>query len=169
MILDHLREQRRCLYRHTFLRVGDVLLGGQCSPVSDLFRPFLGSRATKSCGRVRRSRPGSCPPAWPGRGPGRPRRRARARRSPARCWATPKLQVTVTTSPSRPRNERSARAVRTRSARLAPPAASVPGQEEQELLAAPAAGEVGVADGRAQDGGELAEDVVADGVPVARR
>src|SRR3954452_15276908 len=28
VILDHLRERRRCLYRHTFLRVGDVLLSG---------------------------------------------------------------------------------------------------------------------------------------------
>ena len=41
------------------------------------------------------------------------------------------------------------------------------GQEEQELLPAPAAGEVGVADGRAEYGREAAENVVSDRMTVA--
>ena len=39
-------------------------------------------------------------------------------------------------------------------------------QQKQELLAAPAAGEVGVAERRAKDVRELAQHVVADRVPV---
>jgi len=40
------------------------------------------------------------------------------------------------------------------------------GEQQEELLATPATREVGVADGRAKDGGELAEDVVARRVAV---
>src|SRR5205823_10881129 len=73
VILDHLREQRRCLYRHTFLRVREPApsSAGHCSPVSAHFRAVFPVETTKGYGRVRQSRPGSCPRAWPGRAPGR--------------------------------------------------------------------------------------------------
>ena len=77
--------------------------------------------------------------------------------------------MTETTAPSRP-SERPLGEGRADAVRELAPADRVgAGQQQQELLAAPAAGEVGVANGRPQHGRELAQHVVARRVPVQRR
>src|SRR5581483_9828737 len=162
MVSDDLREVRRCLYRHSFLPWGLPYLAA----VYPVFPGDSRSRLLKGpdpCASFDPVLPMplrlvQCPVGLgeqlPLASAGAVLGHSEAAGNPENCPFTPVEGSLAQRRPDALGKLGAALGVGAR-------------EQNDELLPAPAAREVGLADGQPEDGGELAQDVVADGVPMA--